>query len=224
MDCSEASAMLDELALDVLPGDRRAALLAHVEECQHCRQLLDELSETADDLLLAAPAALPPAGFEDRVLEGMMGARGRGGKQGSSSGRLPLRLPTSVAAAAAAVLLVAGGVAGAVIGRSTAGDGSAASDFRTVQLISTSGADIGDVSTYAGRSPWFFMRLEGALPDGTYRCVLELDDGSTVPIGRLWAVNGHGGWGEQVSVDARRAKLARLLDQEGATVATARLG
>jgi len=68
MDCSDADLMLDELALDVLPGDRRAALLAHVEECPNCRRLLDQLTETADDLLLAGPEAAPPAGFEDRVL------------------------------------------------------------------------------------------------------------------------------------------------------------
>ena len=41
MDCSEAGAMLDELALGVLPGDQRAALLHHLEECPACWRLLD---------------------------------------------------------------------------------------------------------------------------------------------------------------------------------------
>ena len=93
------------------------------------------------------------------------------------------------------------------------------------QLISTSGADIGDVSTYDGdSSPWFFMRVESNdVPDATYRCVLDMDDGSTVAIGRLWAVKGHGGWGEHLNVDPRHAVAARLLDPKGATVGTARL-
>ncbi|HEV8627510.1 MAG TPA: zf-HC2 domain-containing protein [Acidimicrobiia bacterium] len=222
MDCSDADLMLDELALDVLPGDRRAALLAHVEECPNCRRLLDELTETADDLLLAGPEAAPPAGFEDRVLERIEGAPARRG--GRRRDRAALRLPAWTAAAAAVVLLVIGGVTGAVIGRSTGGPDESAEQFRTVQLISTSGADIGDVSTYTGDpSPWFFMRVEGDVPDATYRCVLDMDDGGTVAIGRLWAVKGHGGWGDHVSVDPRHAVAARLLDPKGATVGTARL-
>jgi len=211
VDCSEADLMLDELALDVLPGDRRAALLAHIEQCAHCRRVLDQLTETADDLLLAGPVAAPPAGFEGRVLARIEGAR------------RPRRFPVWAAAAAAVVLLALGGVTGAAIGRSSAPAPESAEQFRTVQLISTTGADIGDVSTYSGSPPWFFMRLEGQVPDATYRCVLDLDDGTTVPIGRLWAVNGHGGWGDHVTIDPARATAARLLDPKGSTVATARL-
>ena len=221
MDCSEADTMVAELALDVLPGDQRAALLAHVEQCPNCRQLLDELTETADDLLLAGPAATPPSGFEDRVLEQIQGVQGRSGPRRRD--RAALRLPTWAAAAAAVVLLVTGGVTGAVIGRSSSAPDESAARLQTFELISTSGADIGDVSTYIGDpSPWFFMRVEGDVPDATYRCVLDMDDGRTVPIGRLWAVKGHGGWGEHLSEDPRHAVAARLLDPKGATVATAR--
>ena len=174
----------------------------------------DEESEAVDELLLAAPAVEPPAGFEDRVLERIHSAAPRR--------RGPTRRP-AWAAAAAVVLLVIGGITGAVVGRST-GEGGRTSQLRTVQLISTSGADIGDVSTIAGKSPWFFMRLEGDLPDGTYRCLLEMDDGRSVPVGRLWAVSGHGGWGEHVEVDLGQVRLARLIDRQGTTVATAQLG
>ena len=212
MDCSEAATMLDELALDVLPGDRRTALLNHLEECPGCRQLLDELSETADALLLAGPVAAPPPGFEDRVLERIQAPRARA----------QTRLRLFAAAAAAALLLAVGGVAGARFGPSGEG-GDSGHEFQTVQLISTTGSDIGDVSTYLGPPAWFFMRLDGALPNGTYRCVLDADDGHTVSVGRLWASSGHGAWGEHVSLDPRHVKTARLLDSTGATVATARL-
>jgi hypothetical protein len=67
------------------------------------------------------------------------------------------------------------------------------------------------------------MRLEGPLPNGVYQCVVDTDDGRTVPIGKLWAWNGHGGWGEHVPLDLRHVKAARMLDDSGATVATARL-
>jgi hypothetical protein len=220
MDCSEAGAMIDELALDVLPGDRRAALLAHLESCPGCRHLLDELSETADALLLAGPAVAPPAGFEDRVLARIDVPRPRlGARTGAGiRARAQTRFRLLAAAAAAAVLLGAGGLAGAHLDRSSRGN-----EFQTVQLISATGADIGDVSTYDGTPTWFFMRLEGSLPNGTYRCVLDVDDGRTVPIGSLWAANGRGGWGEHVRLDPRHVKAARLLDATGATVATARL-
>ena len=212
VDCSEAGTMLDELALDVLPGDRRATLLDHLEECPGCRHLLEELSETADALLLAGPVAAPPAGFEDRVLGRVQAPRVRA--------RAQARLRLFAAAAAAAVLLAVGGLAGARLGRS--GD-DAGRELQTVQLIATTGQAIGDVSTYAGPPAWFFMRLEGSLPNGTYQCVLDADDGRTVPIGSLWAANGRGAWGEHVSLDPGHVKAARLVDARGATVATARL-
>jgi hypothetical protein len=208
--------MLDELALDVLPGDRRTTLLDHLEECQSCRHLLDELSEAADALLLAGPVVAPPAGFEDRVLERLRAAR--------APARAPARSPVRLfaAAAAAAVLLAVGGVAGTHFSDRNH-ELQTGHELQTVQLISTNGSDIGDVSTYAGPPAWFFMRLEGALPNGTYQCVLDVDDGRTVPIGSLWAASGHGAWGEHVSLDPRHVKVARLLDARGTTVATARL-
>jgi hypothetical protein len=224
MDCSEANSMLDELALDVLPGDQRAALLTHVEQCPNCRHLLDELSETADALLLGGPATSPAGGFDDRVLANIAGARGRGrgrGRVGRAGAQV--RLPVPAVAAAVAALLMVGGLGGAVIGRSSDGGEGSGRRFRTVDLIAASGADVGDVSTYYGRSPWYFMQLKG-LPDGTYQCVLELDDGRTVPLGRMQTVGGQGGWGDRVAVDAGHAIVARLVDSQGHTVATARLG
>jgi len=255
MDCSDAETMIDELALDVLPGDQRAALLAHLEECAACRRLLDELSESADGLLLAAPEVVPPAGFEDRVLARVSAAQaagapagarwrrpagadragraglgsgraGRGaGRAGSSwgavadgpaAGRRAARVRLVAAAAAAVVLVTVGGLTGARLGGN--GDGH---ELQTVRLISAGGATIGDVSTYGGSPAWFFMRLDGPLPNGTYHCVLDTDDGRTVAIGSLWAHDDKGGWGEHVSVDPRHVKAARLVDSGGATVATA---
>jgi hypothetical protein len=223
VECSGAESMLDELALDVLPGDRRAELLAHVEQCPNCRHLLDELSETADALLLGGPVTAPSAGFEDRVLANTAGARSRGrGRAGRA--RAQVRLPAAAVAAAVVALLMVGGLAGALIGRTSEGGGGSGRRFRTVDLIAAGGADVGDVSTYYGPSPWYFMQLKGALPDGTYQCILELDDGRTIPLGRMQTVGGQGGWGDRVSIDAGHATLARLLDSRGNTVATARLG
>jgi hypothetical protein len=217
MDCSEAGTMLEEFALDVLPGDQRTALLSHLEECPSCRQLLDGLLEAADVLLLAGPGVAPPAGFEDRVLARIQAPRARARKQA--------RLRLLAAAAAAAVLLGVGGLTGAHFRGSgdSGGSGESAQEFQVVQLISTSGSSIGDVSMYVGRPAWFFMRLEGALPNGTYQCVLDTDEGRTVPIGSLWAHDGRGAWGEKVRLDPAHVKGARLVDSHGATVGTAQI-
>ena len=221
MDCSDADTMLAELALDVLPGDQRATVLAHVEQCPTCRQLLEELTETADDLLLAGAVTEPPAGFDDRVLTSIDEASEERGSRRRADRCTPLRLPVSVAAAVAAALLAIGGVTGAVIGRSAGGGDDPGRRFRTVNLLAAGGADVGDVVTYYGRSPWYFMQLEGTLPDGTYQCVLEMADGRLVPLGRLQAVGGQGGWGDRVTVDPREVRVARLVDGRGTTVATA---
>ena len=215
MDCSEASTMLDELALDVLPGDQRAAVLAHVGECPQCRALLDELSETADALLLVAPEAEPPAGFADRVVERTL-ATPR--SQPRPRRAAPSRLRVLAVAAMAAALL---GLAG-VVGHSIGSAGRGGRELATAPLISAAGANLGDVVTYRGDPHWFFMRVEGAVPDGVYSCVLDTDDGRTVPIGKLWTSHGQGGWGEHVSVDPRHVTAARMLDPKGTTVATAR--
>jgi hypothetical protein len=54
--------------------------------------------------------------------------------------------------------------------------------------------------------------------------MLEMEDGSSVPVGRLWVLNGHGAWGEHVDVDPARARFARVLGPDGKTVASAQLG
>ena len=160
----------------------------------------------------------PPPGFDDRVQARIGDARGRGRR-----GRAQVRLPAFAAAAAAAALLAIGGIAGATMGRSADGGGNGGRRFQTVDLISTTWRRHRRRLDLLRPVPWYFMQLEGPLPDGTYQCVLEMDDGGTVPLGRLSAVAGQGGWGDRVSVDSRHAKIARLVDSRGKTVATARL-
>ena len=68
MRCADVEAVAAELALGLLGGPERAEALAHIDGCAHCRVLVDELSVTADELLLLAPGAEPSSGFEARVL------------------------------------------------------------------------------------------------------------------------------------------------------------
>jgi anti-sigma factor RsiW len=65
--CADVAELFDELALDTLPGDVRALALGHLAGCTSCRTAVEELSATADALLLAAPRVEPPEGFDLRV-------------------------------------------------------------------------------------------------------------------------------------------------------------
>jgi hypothetical protein len=76
--CELLEAFAAELALGSLTGPERSAALAHLDECQHCRRLVEELTAAAESLLLIAPEADPPAGFEVRLLERLKASRGPG--------------------------------------------------------------------------------------------------------------------------------------------------
>jgi hypothetical protein len=219
--------LIDELALDVLPGDERAEALGHLEGCPACRGHLEALSEPADELLFACPLLEPPPGFEDRVLARLGADRPRRRRD------RPARL-TMVAAVAAALVIVAAVAAMAVMGAGRAGvtaggrrlaaGRSYGTELRTVALISGDGRPVGDVSAYAGPPAWFFLRVDHGRSSGTYECVLDVDGGRTIPLGTMSVTDGKGGWGQRVDVDARQVRSARLVDGSGSTIATATFG
>ena len=215
MSCQQLAEVADELALDVLPGDLRALALEHLDECHACRAMVEELSETADALLLAHGGTEPPAGFEERVL-----ARIAAEPTGLRRAR---RRPPLLAAAAAIVVaaLVAAGALALRPGTHRAPAASSEVSERHVQLVTASGTTVGDASTYAGRQAWFFMRVDRGVPPGTYQCVLDVAGGRTIHLGSLTVTAGNGAWGEDLTVPASDVRDARLVSPAGATIATA---
>jgi hypothetical protein len=69
MTCAELADVAAELALGVLTGRERAMAIAHLDECDACREDVRQLMATGGQLLELLPTAEPPAGFETRVLE-----------------------------------------------------------------------------------------------------------------------------------------------------------
>lgn len=69
--CIAFRAVAPELALGIAVGDARAAALDHVAGCASCRRELDGLTRTVDAVMVGAPVAEPPSGFEIRVLAGL---------------------------------------------------------------------------------------------------------------------------------------------------------
>jgi hypothetical protein len=218
LSCAQMAELIDELALDVLPGDLRALAFAHLEGCAGCRGRVEELSESADQLLFAYQPVEPPPGFEDRVL-------GRLGAERAQPRREPRRQSRLLAlvAAAAVVVGIAGG-AGIVFGQgSNQGTPPLAhgQEMRTVALISSNGQRIGDVFADAGTPAWVFLRVDHGAGTDTYQCVLDVDGGTSIPIGPMVVSDGQGGWGAHVNVDAHRVRSVRLVNTTGDTVATA---
>ncbi|HEV2361190.1 MAG TPA: hypothetical protein VGS21_05775, partial [Acidimicrobiales bacterium] len=68
-ECEAHADDLVALALGTLVGRERAETLTHVESCQRCTADLEEITRTADSLLLVAPPVEPPVGFEVRLFE-----------------------------------------------------------------------------------------------------------------------------------------------------------
>jgi hypothetical protein len=69
MGCAEFADAAAELALGVLTGRERARALAHLDQCEACRENVRQLTVTGEELVGLLPAIEPPAGFETRVME-----------------------------------------------------------------------------------------------------------------------------------------------------------
>ena len=69
MTCAELHDVAAELALGALTGRERAAAIAHLETCSACREGVRQLTAAGGRLLELLPPAVPPVGFEVRVLE-----------------------------------------------------------------------------------------------------------------------------------------------------------
>jgi hypothetical protein len=68
VDCATFLMAAAELAAGVVDEPERSRMLAHAETCPACRADLDGLADAVDRLVILAPAADPPPGFEAAVL------------------------------------------------------------------------------------------------------------------------------------------------------------
>ena len=214
MGCAEAVPLLPELGLDILPGDQRAAVLAHVEGCAACREELAGLVAVGDALVSLAPAVEPPAGFEQRVLAALP-AKPRG------------RARQVWLAAAAAVALFAAGLGGWAFGPSSSPahhNVPLAAPGPLVEATLTShGTTVGRVYAYWDNPGWVYMSVDQPGLTGRVTCELVRANGATTDIGWFTVTNGTGYWGAPLPFDASTVRQARLLDAHGNVVATARL-
>ncbi|MCU1394421.1 MAG: hypothetical protein JWM34_2849 [Ilumatobacteraceae bacterium] len=190
-----------ELAFELVEPEMRDALLAHAAGCDRCRQELETLSATADMLVLLAPDGEPPIGFEQRAVEAMVGKR---------------RSRVWVALAAAALLFVVGLGVG-----SLRSDDDSPAEFRQAALVDAQGVSHGSASIATADDVVLTMSLKG-LDVGSYRCLVQLEDGSTKLIA-TWPIDatGKGWWAVPLEVPAGSVRSVVVEDDDGSTVATA---
>ena len=206
-----------ELALGLLSGPERADALAHLETCPVCRTTVEELSDVADGMLLLAPEAEPPVGFETGVLERLDG----------KEQRRPRRR-RAVMAAAAVVAFLLGGVAGALVARDRQSrldreyiaalrelDGRALAAARL--RVPESGEQVGQVFLYEGAVSWLFVTVDDASAPADEELVVELrfEDGRRVEVPGLHVVAGRGSLGATVELRLRDLDGVRVVDDDG---------
>lgn len=209
MTCDELEELAAELALGTVSGADRAGALDHLARCAACRDLVDSLARVADTVLLLAPPAEPPPGFESRVLTRMRVA----------PGAIPVNRPRRryrVLVGLAAAALV-GGLAGAGVSR-TGGDVEVRpAGVRTVLVNDAQGRWTCRASVYGAAPTWLVVSLDRT--DGlnaTFSVeAVRTGDPAPVPVGTFTLEQGHGTFARPVELAADDLLSVRVLDATG---------
>ena len=215
LSCERARELAPELALRIISGDERAELIAHTARCVQCRKLIEDLSVTADHILLVAPEHEPPAGFESGVLAQI---------------RAPARVPRRAWFAAVAAIIAAAATAGG-LWWATAADRDLASHYRAAleeadgeyfgakPLRSASGK-VGNTFAYEGTPSWLFVVFEDTIDEGTYIVEMETTDGTVVDLGSFELSDPGRTWGTHIDTKLLDVRTLRFSGLNGATFET----
>ena len=206
MTCGELEDLAAELALGTVSGAERAAALDHLAGCPACRELVDQLARAADNLLLLAPVAEPPPGFESRVLTRLGVARA------------PVPLGPSrrrrVLVAAAAMVLTAA-VSGA--GVSLLADDERPPELRTALIQDDEGRWTCRSFVYGEDPTWLVVsldRTDGLNAAYTVEAVRR-GGADPVPVCSFSLQDGHGSFTKAVQMPADDVRGIRVLDSGG---------
>ena len=199
LSCAEMDTLGPELAIGTLMGDERASALVHLEGCARCRQMVDELAPVADDLLLLAPEAEPPIGFESRTAARIAAAAALPAAQPT-----PLRRPAArrrlIAVAAAAFVVGALGAGTVAWWAADRGSGThvASPVVRTAIVRQpTKGGQYSCHAMVVGTKPvWLYLSVtETGGTNTTYRVEALSRTSAIIPIGTVELKAGKGALG-----------------------------
>jgi hypothetical protein len=243
MGCEEFAASVAELALGVLTGRERAEALAHLDRCDACRENVRQLTMTGEELLGLLPAAEPPSGFENRVMQRLNleppvfesaagpaseraepeGARRELASQKKASrrlwGGLVGRSRRMLTAAAVLVAVIAAGLGG--WGMRAATTSPAKSPMSSAEMLTASHDSVGEIYYHGGSSQWLYMSVDMDWGNGTVICQVVGQDGHVTTLGHFWVVDGYGNWGSPYPAGNGALASARLVSTNGTVLATA---
>jgi hypothetical protein len=247
MSCGEFADVAAELALGVLTGRERAQAVAHLDECDSCRERIRQLSLTGEEMLGLLPSREPAEGFESRVM-GRLGLAtpsqasqatpslappglatvGLGGEPGPKGQRSPKRWTRRMLTVAAAALAVVAcglggwGLRGAMAPSGGARGTTAEAPLREAALLTAAHQTEGKVYLYDGSPRWLYMAVDtqGSSNDSVI-CQLETRGGGTITIGSFRLEGGYGAWGSPDPIAASQVTGARLTTLNGTVLATA---
>jgi hypothetical protein len=214
--CDKVRAMDAELALGVVDGEQRAEALEHLAGCESCRRAIGELSFVADELLLVAPRAEPPAGFESRVLEQIQPQRGRPRR------RLAMLAGASLAVAVAAATVFVVGLRDGGESARQGPDGGAGAETRSgagaetrARLYGDGDVARGSASGYPGSPSWLFVTVDRPYRSGRYRCEIVTRGGRRIALRSFKLDAGTRSWGVSLPVDLSDVAGVRLVRAGG---------
>jgi hypothetical protein len=229
LSCREAGELAPDVALGLLTGEARAAALAHFERCEACRAELASLAVTADEVLLAAPEATPPAGFADAVVSRIESERAAGGglpPVPAAMATRPLHLRSHrsrrrrvslVAMAAAAVAVVVAGIVAVTGSGGPSSVSTATAEIRTGRgdVVGEATVSGGDTATVVLDVPDWARLVElwaDDAPAGGYWLAVEEDDGTRTLRAMPQAVE-H--WSVPIHAAARDVAAVSMIDADG---------
>jgi hypothetical protein len=213
MTCRKLSALIDAIAA----GRRPKRFRADAEDV--------EVLRAAVELRAARPGdAEPTAAFTDGLFRQLSEqAKQQERTQIRTAGRPRAR--TALLVAAASVVLVGGTVAATEALTSPAHSAvqvPQGSALRTGTFLTAGGQVWGQIVAYRGSPSWVFMHVDVPNYNGPIKCMLQVDDGSTVAFGTFTVKGGTGQFSKSIgSVDVGHLRGAKLVTSTGSSVAAA---
>lgn len=220
--CGEIEPLLPEVALDVAAATERAAVLAHVEDCEHCRSALGHWADSADGLLLLVPPLPPGEQLRASVLAATQTTSTAATSTQTAAApahRLRRLLLPAAAAGVAAVALSAGVLA--VAGPSFRGHPSV--PVQTVGVLDGAGRTVGTAVLTGGSRPDLRLSFtETAAGDRRYTVEVLSHDKGQVDVGTALAAQGMCQFQSTLPLTTQHAATVLLVDHQGQTAYHAR--
>jgi hypothetical protein len=228
MTCDELAEVAAELALGVLTGRERAQAVAHLDQCEACREDVRQLLATSERLLGLLPESEPPAGFETQVLNRLGLPAPAPAPVTTEPGPRRSAAPWTrrlLAAAAAIVAIAGGGAVGWGLGHTTSShQAPAQASLASAVFLTAAHQNVGQVFLYQGSPRWLYMWVDLPSGDGMVTCQVVSAGGQVTTVGAFRLAGGYGSWGSANPVGTTTLASARLVAANGKVLATATFG